>query len=41
LRIFLRLETDGNNPDIQRAVEILNFFGPIPRSYNDAAWWAI
>jgi hypothetical protein len=41
LRIFLRLETDGNNPDIQRAVEIINFFGPMPRSYNDAAWWAI
>jgi len=41
VRIFLRLEANGNNPDIQRATEILNFFGPTPRSYGDSAWWAI
>lgn len=41
IRIFMRLEDNSNDPAFQRGLDIVNFFGPIPRSYNDSAWWAI
>ena len=30
-----------DDPDAERAVEIINYFGVKPSDFNDSAWWAV